>query len=145
MKEAICVFILVAPAVFYKLYKDWNGFNHESDREIWNLFFIMLISGFFAGLPYMDGSNPGHTHLWHFIFGFKKALVTITGFQLFFTCLMNWRLTYKFGYTGSRFVYIMNHLNVKVWPDKWVKGIHWSIRLIVYVSLFTASVIWFVR
>ncbi len=89
----------------------------------------------------------------------KCLSVSITGFGLIFPYAFNYRWWRKITFSNNLHVwvsqealrrdhirYTLRHLSKTATPDKWfIKyNVHWLVRLLLYITLFTLSVIWFV-
>lgn len=145
MKEIISIIILLFFPILYKMVKDWQGVKHPATKETETLIFIMVINStlmafFTAAQHRVDILET------YFLFTAKSILVSITGFQLFFTYLINWRLSYRFGFTPPRWLYIFNHLSSEAIPDRWpaYRALGWAGRLALWLTLFLLSVKWFI-
>lgn len=137
MKIIISIFILLFLPILYKMVKDWNGFDHGSNKEFnWTAFIIILNSAIMAFFKTEDIVPIALA---------KCLLVSIFGFQLFFPYLINWRLSYRFGFTPPRLMYVLNHLSDTAKPDswKWYRALGWPGRLALWLTLFLLSVKWF--
>ena len=137
MKYAISILILLFFPIMYKMVKDWNGFDHKSFNEISLTTAIITINCCFMNV-FLRPVNQ-------VLFFLQCLTVSITGFQLFFPYLINWRNSYNFGYTPPRLIYILNHLSDYAVPDKWpaYRALGWLGRLLLWSLLFTLSILWF--
>ena len=136
MKEAISIFILLFFPILYKMDKGWDGTKHPDYEQGLGVTIVWLICLFFALLIkfYIN---------WWFVL--KCACVSFTGFMLIFPYLMNWRLSYRFGFTPPRWLYILNHLSSTAVPDRWpaYRAMGWFGRMALWLTLFLLSVKWF--
>lgn len=137
------ILFLIVPVTAWALWNDRNGDDHKTSNDIiWECVIMFLCSEVIA---YIEG----------FHIAFKAMLVSITGFGLIFPYLFNWHWWNKnrMGdwmihqlYAGAKKEYILTHLSKTALPDRWFLkyNISWQVRLIGYLVLFTASVIWFI-
>lgn len=132
---ALEILILVVPVTLWALWNDRNGDDHKNLNDILLECLFMVLSSLIV--KWIGGNF------------LKALLVSITGFGLIFPPLMNWRLAYRFGYDyeDGRLLYIFNHLSRKAWPDRlFLKyGVHWLVRLVMYLSFFVGAIILFVK
>lgn len=146
------ILILVVPSVSYKLWKDRNGVTHPNYYETEFTGFIIMVNSMVMAIFRMPDGLSQSPLLLEFA---KCFLVSFTGHGLFFTYLFNWRWWSKctiwnkvsrFKLLKDRIYFTLTHLSDSAIPDKYHlwRSLGWAGRLIVYVSCFTAAILWFI-
>lgn len=137
------ILILIVPAVVYALWNGRNGVNHPAIKQ------VIIVSAIIGIVQLCQFSFP---HEYSLLMYVKGVLVSITGYALIFPYAFNWYWFNKqYSNTdlehGNRLSYILNHLSKTAIPDKWfIKyKISWQVRLIGYLVLFIASIVWFIQ
>lgn len=125
----------------YKMVKDWRGFDHKSKGEFETLIWIIIISS----TVYIFWNQP-QTVSDYILLYCKSAVVQMTGYQLFFPYLINWRMSHLYGYgPESRIEAIFKHLSDVAVPDHWpaYQWLRWYGRLILWLTCFGLSLYFF--
>ena len=145
---------LIVPPTGIKLIKDRNGIQHPDPSEAW---FVALICGCSGGIACILNDSLS---LWEWV---RATCVSGGSFWLLFPYLFNWMWFNKtiqptiirckqkgliiYSKIYNRRWYILNYLSDKAIPDKynWWRKLGWAGRIIVYLLIFTITVIIYER
>lgn len=159
--KALEIALLIIPAVLWKLWKDRNGTVHPNNEPI-VVWIIMCVSTALSGLIEISYTTSIHDminqHHYSWFLILKCLSISITGYALIFPYAFNVMWSFKYhNYNDladklsnttilkDRLKYVLTHLSETAIPDKYFLkyNVHWLVRLLLYVTLFSLSLYWF--
>jgi len=143
--KLIEILILIIPPVAYALWNGRNGIKHPAYLQVALVTIIMMSCAICIITYELHTAWPERIQSLKWVY-IKCLAVSITGMGLFFPPLMNWVLIRHNKWTVKyRIIHSLNRLSPTAWPDRlFLKyNVHWAVRLGIYLTLFTISVIWF--